>query len=55
MNKPIFDFRRGFVAYPDLPPDADGAKAPYIDHGTAPPDKTRYFSQEEMELAEANF
>lgn len=55
MNKPIFDFRKGFVSYPELPSSAPGAKAPYIDYGTAPPDKTRYFSKEEMDLEWKHF
>lgn len=50
MNKVTFDFREGFHAYPDSSSGPDGDKAPYIDYGTAPPDKRRYFSQEEADL-----
>jgi carnitine monooxygenase subunit len=50
MQKPTFDYRRGFEAYPDNRSGATGAKAPYVDHGTSPPDKTRYFSKEEAAL-----
>lgn len=45
-----FDYRKGFVAYPDDSSGQAGKKAPYVDHGTAIPDKTRYFSQEEADL-----
>jgi phenylpropionate dioxygenase-like ring-hydroxylating dioxygenase large terminal subunit len=41
---------RTFVVYPDAPPDSPDAKAPFVDHGTGPIDKTRYFSKEEAEL-----
>lgn len=50
MSKVKFDYREGFVAYPDGSSGPSGAKAPYIDYGTSPPDKTRYYSQEEMAL-----
>lgn len=50
MTKISFDYRTGFSAYPDGRAGPAGAKAPHIDYGTAPPDKRRYFSAEEMEL-----
>lgn len=50
MNETSFDYRRGFTAYPYSAAGSTGAKAPHIDYGTAPPDKRRYFSQEEMAL-----
>ena len=40
----------GFIAYPDHSSGEHGKKAPYIDHGTVSPDKSRYFSQQEHEL-----
>lgn len=49
MSNTPFDYRKGFQAYPNGECGPAGDKAPYIDHGTAPPDKTRYYSQEEME------
>jgi carnitine monooxygenase subunit len=45
-----FDYRNGFAAYPDGRSGPTGAKAPYIDYGTASPDKRRYYSQEEANL-----
>lgn len=50
MGKPQFDYRKGFSSYPDSSSGPAGDKAPFIDHGTASPDKTRYFSKEEMDL-----
>lgn len=50
MSKLQFDFRKGFQVYPGSRSGPSGDKAPYIDHGTAPPDKTRYYSAEEMAL-----
>ncbi len=38
------------MAYPDRRSGPTGEKAPYIDHGTSPPDRTRYFSQSEADL-----
>lgn len=45
-----FDYRQGFQVYPDGRSGPAGEKAPYIDYGTTPPDKSRYYSKEEMEL-----
>ena len=42
--------QNGFIAYPQDTSGEPGKKAPYIDHGTARPDKSRYFSQQEHEL-----
>lgn len=50
MNTRRFDYRKGFVVNPDLPPEDHGAKAPYIDHGVAIPDKARYYTQEAADL-----
>jgi len=50
MGNIKFDYRKGFEVYPGNRVGPDGAKAPYIDHGTAAPDKTRYFSKEEADL-----
>ncbi len=50
MKDVKFDYQQGFVAYPENRSGPSGEKAPYIDHGTAPPDKSRYYSAEEMEL-----
>lgn len=50
MSKVNFDYRQGFVVYPDDQSDTTARKAPYIDHGTSPPDKTRYYSTEEADL-----
>lgn len=45
-----YDFRRGFVTYPDAEPGSPSAKAPYIDHGTGRIDPKRFYSQEEADL-----
>jgi len=45
-----YDHKQGFVVYPHLPADAPGAKAPYVDFGTAKIDPKRYYSPEEAEL-----
>jgi phenylpropionate dioxygenase-like ring-hydroxylating dioxygenase large terminal subunit len=50
MSKIEFDHLKGFQAYPGGRSGPAGEKAPYIDYGTVPPDKTRYYSHEEMEL-----
>jgi phenylpropionate dioxygenase-like ring-hydroxylating dioxygenase large terminal subunit len=50
MSSVKFDYRQGFVAYPDDRAGVHGRKAPYIDYGTAPPDPKRYYSHEEAEL-----
>jgi len=50
MGNIKFDFKQGFIAYPDGRSGPTGEKAPFIDYGTAPPDKSRYYSKEEMEL-----
>jgi phenylpropionate dioxygenase-like ring-hydroxylating dioxygenase large terminal subunit len=50
MSEVTFDYRAGFTAYPEERSGPGGNKAPHIDYGTAPPDKTRYFSQEEADL-----
>jgi phenylpropionate dioxygenase-like ring-hydroxylating dioxygenase large terminal subunit len=50
MAKRMYDYRQGFVAYPDGRAGPTGEKAPYVDHGTVPPDPARYYSKEEMDL-----
>lgn len=45
-----FDYRRGFVSYPNAPAQSPSAKAPHIDHGTAMVDPRRYYCREEAEL-----
>ena len=45
-----FDYRSGYVVYPDAAPGDAGAKAPYIDHGTALVGPERYYSQAEADL-----
>ncbi len=46
-----FDYKQGYISYPEITdPTAVEAKAPYIDHGTDMPDKTRYYSHEEQGL-----
>jgi phenylpropionate dioxygenase-like ring-hydroxylating dioxygenase large terminal subunit len=45
-----FDYKRGFVVYPNAQGEDAAAKAPYVDHGTARPDKRRYYSAEEAKL-----
>lgn len=45
-----YDYKTGFVTYPDAEPGSPGAKAPYIDHGTARIDPKRFYSQEEAAL-----
>lgn len=45
-----YNYKTGFVAYPDAAPDSSAAKAPYIDHGTALVDPRRYYSAEEAAL-----
>ncbi|WP_340317949.1 aromatic ring-hydroxylating oxygenase subunit alpha [Rhizorhabdus argentea] len=39
-----------FINYPDDEAGPQGAKAPYVDLGTSPPDKRRYYSREEADL-----
>jgi phenylpropionate dioxygenase-like ring-hydroxylating dioxygenase large terminal subunit len=48
MSAVKFDYLKGFQVYPDARSGPTGEKAPYIDYGTAPPDKSRYFTQEAM-------
>src|SRR5690554_4772416 len=50
MTNVNFDFKEGFVAYPEDSSGEPGRKAPYIDHGTESPDPRRYFSQQEVDL-----
>jgi len=45
-----FDYKRGFVVYPEVEAKSSAAKAPFVDHGTARPDKRRYYSAEEAQL-----
>ena len=45
-----YDYRRGFVTYPDAEPGSPGEKAPYIDHGTERVDPKRFYSREEADL-----
>ncbi|WP_269617634.1 aromatic ring-hydroxylating oxygenase subunit alpha [Zhongshania sp. BJYM1] len=50
-NKFDFEYTKGYTSYPEVTdPQNPAAKAPYIDHGTAKPDKTRYYSQQEHDL-----
>src|SRR3546814_10681044 len=46
-----YDYKTGFVTYPDAEPGSPEAKAPYVDHGTGRIDPRRYYSAEEAELA----
>ena len=50
MSSVKFDYRQGFVAYPDGRSGPHGAKAPYIDYGTTSPDPKRYYSKAEADL-----
>jgi phenylpropionate dioxygenase-like ring-hydroxylating dioxygenase large terminal subunit len=45
-----YDYKRGYVVYPEATEVAEGAKAPYVDHGTALIDAKRYYSKEEADL-----
>lgn len=45
-----YNYKTGFIAYPDAVPDSPAAKAPYIDHGTALVDPRRYYSADEAAL-----
>lgn len=45
-----YDYRKGFIAYPDAEAGSPAAKAPYIDHGTDRVDPKRYYSHEEAAL-----
>jgi phenylpropionate dioxygenase-like ring-hydroxylating dioxygenase large terminal subunit len=49
-NEGEFDYRVGYVVYPDGTSGEAGAKAPYVDHGTALIDPARYYSKEEADL-----
>tara|TARA_B110000503_G_C7165793_1_gene421847 strand:+ start:475 stop:768 length:294 start_codon:yes stop_codon:yes gene_type:complete len=50
-NEFQFDYKKGYVSYPEITdPNDPAVKAPYVDHGTDKPDKTRYFSKEEHDL-----
>jgi carnitine monooxygenase subunit len=50
MAKVMFDYRKGFVAYPGGRSGPTGDKAPYVDYGTERPDPRRYYSQAEADL-----
>lgn len=50
MGNIKFDYRKGFEAYPGSRSGPHGDKAAYIDHGTTPPVKSRYYTQEEADL-----
>jgi len=45
-----YDYKRGFVVYPNEEAGSSGAKAPYVDLGTERIDPKRYYSQEEADL-----
>lgn len=45
-----YDYKTGFVCYPDAEPGSPAAKAPYIDHGTGIIDPKRYYSVDEAAL-----
>ena len=45
-----YDYKEGFIAYPGDTSGEAGRKAPYVDHGTGMPDRSRYYSKEEMDL-----
>lgn len=45
-----YDYKTGFISYPDAEPGSPAAKAPYIDHGTARVDPRRYYTHEEAAL-----
>ena len=50
-----YDYKRGYITYPDARAGSHSAKAPYIDHGTQRIDSRRYYSQEEADLEWKNF
>jgi len=50
MPKAAFDYRKGYAVYPENSSGPHGVKAPYVELGTSPPDKTRYYSREEAAL-----
>jgi carnitine monooxygenase subunit len=45
-----YDYKTGFVNYPDAEPGTPAAKAPYVDHGTDRVDARRYYSGDEAAL-----
>ena len=45
-----YDYKIGYVAYPDAEPGSPEAKAPYVDHGTARVDPKRFYCPEEAAL-----
>ncbi|BCG04932.1 hypothetical protein PPGU19_095000 (plasmid) [Paraburkholderia sp. PGU19] len=45
-----YDYKTGFVAYPDAEPGSPAAKAPYVDNGKARIDPRRYYTHEEAAL-----
>ena len=48
MNK-SFDYKTGYIIYPDDSSGDAGKKAPYVDHGTALIPPERYYSKEEAD------
>lgn len=45
-----FDYRKGYLTCPEAQDAAKGAKAPFVDHGTALIPPSRYLSKEEADL-----
>jgi phenylpropionate dioxygenase-like ring-hydroxylating dioxygenase large terminal subunit len=45
-----YDYRTGFVAYPDAEPGSPSAKAAFVDMGTSRIDPSRYWTKEEADL-----
>ncbi|MEJ2459862.1 MAG: aromatic ring-hydroxylating dioxygenase subunit alpha, partial [Novosphingobium sp.] len=45
-----YDYRTGFVTYPDAEPESPAAKAPFVDMGTGRIDPSRYWTKEEADL-----
>lgn len=50
MGNITFNYKKGFVVYPDGRSGPTGEKAPYVDHGTASPSPQRYYCSKEMAL-----
>jgi phenylpropionate dioxygenase-like ring-hydroxylating dioxygenase large terminal subunit len=50
-----YDYKQGYIVYPDGSGGPDGVKAPYIDHGAELVDTKRYYCPEQAKLEEERF
>ena len=45
-----YNYKTGYINYPDAAPGSPASKAPYVDHGTARVNPRRYYTHEEAAL-----